>query len=795
MEQTLQDALDWAGDIIETVRQQPPPVRPASSGEKSLQEKLYEIYVEECEKEPEVEGLRSNVNLLEKLMKREALPCLVVNLYAENQGYSLLLKDKSGSFSEPFQLPYEVEKLLEYLDAEELPSFLIDALEKSPVNVFHCGCVIAEIRDYRQCSTSCPPGQPGSEPTVSSAESAVSSTVSSTAYQIRHVLLRPTMQTLVSDVESITSDNRQWTQEEKLELESQMILATAEPLCLDPSVTVTCMANRLLFNEQKMNADPMRQCFKRHACSSLDPQEVPSGCVCPPDCTTMTPLKKQAKLTADNPSQLKIDEAETWKQTLCELTLPSEMDLQKYVKELPSLTFDESESAVLEDPEVKYDCMFDSEDDSPFWVMNPSIMKTLDDPLFADEIDPPPQARSDSNMYFPPMSLDDYVDDFIAGINTEPRETVAVGQEPVQSQARCLDQMPQEFNSSVCHLQPSLGKKPTTSVVAALEKESRPPLPVSAVPMSEQASSAVRSITPQAGQDKPPAPKAATVVRKTIVGVNRVSTLPPAVRSNARSSENNPKIQHTTSTTGVNVIHLVRSLPNSSGSNSTQVPGSSSSAPAAEGNTPNSLLPTREQLPRPAQRPVKPPMQLIINNTASPLTVRLPPGSVILRPEPQKKSQGQLQQPQQIYVLIPKQHQPPRTPATPQPQTVSPASPQVSNHQQLSLSAQQTSHLNTEQTGRLRTGGTSVVQQNQRSVVCQVGSTQQSHRQSVRSQRFQLSATLVQQRQTQTQNVQLRIIPRLMTMSTADTQYSECGPAAGEPSESAAGGPPTTPRS
>ncbi|XP_040599891.1 transcription factor SPT20 homolog [Mesocricetus auratus] len=777
MEQTLQDALEWVNDIIESVQQQPPPARPASSGGKSIQEKLYEIYLEECEKEPETEGLRSNANLLRKLMEREALPCLVVNLHAENQGYSLLLKDKDGALIEPFPVPYVGQQLYKYLEAEELHPFLIDALEKSPVNVFHHGCVIAEIRDYRQCSANYPPREPGEEP-------AVSSTVSSPAYQMRHVLLRPTMQTLVSDVESIARDNSQWTQEEKRDLGGQMILATAEPLCLDPSVAVTCTAKRLLFNEQKMNTDPMRQCFKRHAACSLDPQGVPSGCVCPPDSTKMSPFKKQAQMRADNASELKIGEAEPWKQTLCELAVPSEMDM-------PSLSFDESEPTVSAVPEVKYDCMFDFEDDRPFWDMSPSIMKTLDGPLFADEIESPPEGRSDSTMDFPPMSLSDYVDEFMAGIDPEPTKTVDVCQEPVQSQARCPDKMPQGFGSSVCLPQPSPGKKPTTSLVlsSGLEKESRPPLP-------GQGSSAVSPMTPQAGQGLPPAPKAATEVPQTPVKMSRVSTLPPAIKHKARSSEKNPQIQPTTSTTSMSVIRI-RSLPNPSGlvGNSTQVLDSSSSARGAEGITPSSLLPNREQVPGPAQRPVKPPMQLIINNTASPLTVRLPPGSIILRPQPKKSSQGQLQQPQQIYVLIPKQHQPPKATVPPQRQPLPPASSQGSNHQQVSLPAQQTSQVNTEQTAHLNTGRSRVVQQTQTSVVCGVGPTQHSDRQSAPSQGFQLSATLVEQGQTQTQNLQLRIIPRLMTVSTEDIQQSDCGPAHGEPSESRTGGPPNTPKS
>ena len=48
-------------------------------------------------------------------------------------------------------------------------------------------------------------------------------------------------------------------QEDKLLLESQLILATAEPLCLDPSIAVTCTANRLLYNRQKMNTRPMKR--------------------------------------------------------------------------------------------------------------------------------------------------------------------------------------------------------------------------------------------------------------------------------------------------------------------------------------------------------------------------------------------------------------------------------------------------------------------------------------------------------------------------------------------------------
>nr|XP_034341822.1 transcription factor SPT20 homolog [Arvicanthis niloticus] len=369
----LAEALEQTDDIIETVQREPPPARPVPSEEKSLHEKLYDIYVEECEKEPEVEGLRSNVNLLEKLLRREALPCLVVNLYPGNQGYSLMLKDKSGELIESFPVPYLGQKLLEYLDAEELPSFLIDVLEKSPVNVFHHGCVIAEIRDYRQFSDVQPPGELSAAPAVSSD---VSSAASPSAYQTRHILLRPTMQSLVSDVESITSDNPQWTEEEKLELESQLILATAEPLCLDPSVTVACTANRLLFSEQRLMTDSMRQCYTSHEWPFLELEEEQYICTTPPDVSTMVACRKQAETKTGDQYDLKIAEAgkcvDTWKQRPCELEAPGEVDVHKYARGKQAMPCDDAESTAWLPPEVKYDYPLESEESSQPWEAKPS---------------------------------------------------------------------------------------------------------------------------------------------------------------------------------------------------------------------------------------------------------------------------------------------------------------------------------------------------------------------------------------------------------------------------------------
>lgn len=54
MQQALELALDRAEYVIESARQRPPKRKYLSSGRKSVFQKLYDLYIEECEKEPEV---------------------------------------------------------------------------------------------------------------------------------------------------------------------------------------------------------------------------------------------------------------------------------------------------------------------------------------------------------------------------------------------------------------------------------------------------------------------------------------------------------------------------------------------------------------------------------------------------------------------------------------------------------------------------------------------------------------------------------------------------------------------
>ncbi|XP_013858741.1 transcription factor SPT20 homolog isoform X2 [Austrofundulus limnaeus] len=368
MQQVLEYALDRAEYIVESARQRPAKRRISSGGRKSLYQKLYELYIEECEKEPELKNLRRNVNLLEKLVSQESLSCLVVNLYPGNEGYSLMLRGKNGSDSETIRLPYEERELLEYLDAEELPPILVDLLEKSQVNIFHCGCVIVEVRDYRQAGNTKIP-----------------------TYQSRHVLLRPTMQTLICDVHAMTSDHHKWTQDDKLQLESQLILATAEPLCLDPSISVTCTANRLLYNKQKMNTHSMKRCFKRNSQAALNRQQELSHLPVPPQLRLYDYLQRR-KERKPAPVDLKISKVgncvDMWKQNNCQLTVPKEIDVEKYAVVEKSLQLEDSQPTTVIWPaeEVIDDYTFECEVGGQAQKTKVSIIQSMGDPLVYGKI-------------------------------------------------------------------------------------------------------------------------------------------------------------------------------------------------------------------------------------------------------------------------------------------------------------------------------------------------------------------------------------------------------------------------
>uniref|UniRef100_A0A4W2GJN7 Spt20-like SEP domain-containing protein n=1 Tax=Bos indicus x Bos taurus TaxID=30522 RepID=A0A4W2GJN7_BOBOX len=718
MEQSLERALDLAESVIESAQQRPPK-RKNSSGEMSLHEKLYDIYVEESEKEPEVaEELRSNVNLLEKLLRRESLPCLVVNLYPGKRGYSLMLKGENESFTESIQLPYEEGELLEYLDAQELPPVLMNLLEKSLVNVFHEGCVIAEIRNYRQFSEGEPP-----------------------SYQSRHILLRPTMQTLACDVEAIASDHHNWTQEDKLLLESQLILATAEPLCLDPFVSVACTENRLLYNKQKLNTRPMKRNLKRFSTASLNRQQDFPPSPLPPELTALPSLAKSQESKTDKQYDLKTLKAgkcvDTWKQRPCDLAVPSEVDVEKHTK---SFKYDDLQPTVWPTYEVGEDSIFGYEDSSHSPATKQMLMHPLNDPLISGKSMPHKKKRK--VVYERQMSpyhsfTDDHPCNFLSGPETDDVRMVSPSEESSQKST----QYPVQMSYSSGYL-PFPGKEPEQPKNGSVQSSvlgkgaKHPPSPIR-LPLNPGKSSWGDSFTSQqaSSSHKFPspasAPKLPSLSQESSMEVSQVSSFPAMALSTVGSSQ---RTEASATSSGLNITKEVQ--PGGGGlalgSSSKPVQDSTTAPPTGikPGPLPAGAQPPNVQttaLPVSSQGGVQ-----LVKNTPSlmPFTLlQLSPGSLILNPQ-QLMPQPQLQQPTTSHP----------------PQSV-PQDPVEGSGSQMALSAQQ-----------------AMVLQPQAVLLSQVGSAQRGPRPSLPQHRVQLASTL--QLHPQPRPVQFRILQHPVAVAT-----------------------------
>ncbi|XP_038213277.1 transcription factor SPT20 homolog, partial [Zerene cesonia] len=225
-----------------------------------LFKKLHELYNDLSRDElsqASYQGLKTTSYLLEKLLATYNLNTLIINLYPGNKGYSLSLKvngntqclqppDGNGSTSQDETLietprwPYEEEELLSYIDNEELPVVLLDLLESEHSCLFYSGCIIAQVRDYRQAYPSF-------------------------LCDTHHVLLRPTNQSIITDAMCIGS-RCGWAGEERSALEAveaALVHAAAPPLCLEPRPAVGLLAARLHAAPRLFNTPRIRRQAKR----------------------------------------------------------------------------------------------------------------------------------------------------------------------------------------------------------------------------------------------------------------------------------------------------------------------------------------------------------------------------------------------------------------------------------------------------------------------------------------------------------------------------------------------------
>lgn len=307
--ESFQQAADYAEYIIQRVKQNPGSFKSeepsAGIRGKSIHQKLTDLFLEESVKETDESEHLHATYLLAKLVRRDKLECLILNLYAGNEGYSLMIKGRNGIETETFKLPYEASEFLEYVDACELPPFLIDLLERAQVNVFYSGCVILEVRDYRRAGDG--------------------------RYDTNYVLLKPTSQSLLTDIYNLSSDGHRWTQDDLFTLESQLLLATEDPICLDPSPAVHLIANRLQYENKVLDTPMIKRSVKKYSQAAINRKRKFEQAQAPRELRLHDFVHKK-RVRSMPTVNLKVGKAhvDMWKQKPLQLSTPETVEVEKY---------------------------------------------------------------------------------------------------------------------------------------------------------------------------------------------------------------------------------------------------------------------------------------------------------------------------------------------------------------------------------------------------------------------------------------------------------------------------------
>ncbi|EJD48180.1 hypothetical protein AURDEDRAFT_183535 [Auricularia subglabra TFB-10046 SS5] len=138
----------------------------------------------------------------------------------------------NNSATSQFLYGSAISSILDDIRACRIPTDFLDLFDKSGVQFFE-GCLIVALHDHRirvKANGSNAAADAGPDP--------------------QRVVLQPTAETLYADIKSLAEadrlQGRPWTDEQALEFESEVLLATSQPLCLDPDINATRIANRLL---------------------------------------------------------------------------------------------------------------------------------------------------------------------------------------------------------------------------------------------------------------------------------------------------------------------------------------------------------------------------------------------------------------------------------------------------------------------------------------------------------------------------------------------------------------------
>ena len=274
------------------------PTLPGMSGSQhggSLEDLLCRLHAQESIRDTRTSHLNLATNLLAKLTNSPSVNLcrLVVTLLPGDDGYTLSLHTTAGAELELVKFSYEDRTVLEAVDAEEIPVVVQDLINElgEASDLYHGNSVVCEVRDCRR----------GARPR-------------------RHLaLLRPTTQSIICDSLLLTARPSKWSHEDRLALESQLLLASGSPLCLDPSPVVSLVAGKVEHNKKKFSSLPLRRhAVKRYSQAGQNRKRKLESLAAPPELALHDFIRTRSSQTSQQngqatPGKRRLGPAETLK--------------------------------------------------------------------------------------------------------------------------------------------------------------------------------------------------------------------------------------------------------------------------------------------------------------------------------------------------------------------------------------------------------------------------------------------------------------------------------------------------
>ncbi|KAI5480495.1 hypothetical protein MNV49_000648 [Pseudohyphozyma bogoriensis] len=210
-------------------------------------------------------GLYNETKWTRQFLKRHRKlpPSLVVHLYTTYFRF----EQQHGNFT--YDSPMKC--FLEAIREQKLPTDLLDVLDEAGVRYYE-GCLIVEVHDHR----SAPPPAPV-RPAISLFQSShTREPPAASKAELFRIVLAPNPATLwtqlgLQERKEQENQGRVWTEQEAVEMEAVILARTSAPLCLDPSIQTTRIANMMQL------ATASRPHKRKRFCETADGEEDDAG--------------------------------------------------------------------------------------------------------------------------------------------------------------------------------------------------------------------------------------------------------------------------------------------------------------------------------------------------------------------------------------------------------------------------------------------------------------------------------------------------------------------------------------